>query len=283
MFFGLSACCNSKSIAQNFTETSHSIENQKNIVKDEISIVKLKRTQPDNLPISNKGIEEIQSIKQIVTKKFYPNHELWESLLQKYVTENGKVNYNGLKKDYGALSAYISLLSELLPNETHSKEYKLAYWINAYNAFTVDLIVRNYPVKSIKEINKPWGQRLWKLGDKWYNLDEIEHQIIRKMGEPRIHFALVCAAVSCPKLYNKAFTETNLEDVLSRLTKEFLNDPTKNNLSQNELKLSKIFSWFAKDFKQEGTIIDFLNQYSEITISSNAKKRFNDYNWELNE
>jgi len=169
------------------------------------------------------------------------------------------------------------------PVTNWSKEDKLAYWINAYNAMTIDLIIRHYPTNSIKEIDKPWQQRYWKLGDKWYNLDEIEHQIIRKMGEPRIHFALVCAAKSCPKLYNKAFTAKTLDSDLSKLTKEFLTDNSKNNISQNTIKLSKIFKWFAKDFKQDGSLIDFLNQYVDITISSKAKKSFKDYNWDLND
>ena len=211
------------------------------------------------------------------------DHSTYNSLLKKHVSDAGDVNYKGIKDERAILTNYIKSLGNNMPNDTWSKEEKLAYWINAYNALTIDLILRHYPVKSIKDIDKPWKQRYWKLGDKWYNLDEIEHQIIRKMGEPRIHFALVCAAKSCPKLYNKAFTATTLEDDLTQLTKVFLNDPTKNSISENDLHLSKIFNWFAKDFKQNSSLIDFLNQYTEITISDKAKKRFNDYNWDLNE
>ena len=170
-----------------------------------------------------------------------------------------------------------------MPNENWTKQEKLAYWINAYNAFTIDLVLRNYPVSSIKDIKDPWKQRYWQLGDKWYNLDEIEHQIIRKMDEPRIHFALVCAAKSCPKLHNKAFTADTLNEDLSKLTHEFLADESKNNITQNNLKLSKIFKWFAKDFKKKGSLIDFLNQYTDVKISDKAKKNFKDYNWDLNE
>jgi len=181
------------------------------------------------------------------------------------------------------LQQYITSLAENMPNNSWSRDDKLAYWINAYNALTVDLILRHYPINSIKDIKDPWKQRFWKLGDKWYNLDEIEHQIIRKMNEPRIHFALVCAAVSCPKLYNQAFTASNLEDDLSKLTREFLSDTSKNTITENSLKLSKIFNWFAKDFKQNGSLIDFLNTYTSVNISKSAKKRFNSYNWSLNE
>ena len=211
------------------------------------------------------------------------NHSGWDQLLNKYVTADGRVNYEGFRNDKGILRDYIASLGANMPSESWSREDKLAYWMNAYNAMTVDLIVRNLPLESIKDIDKPWDQRLWKLGDKWYNLDEIEHQIIRKMGEPRIHFALVCAAKSCPKLYNKAFTPDELSDDLTRLTEEFLADKSKNIITENNLKLSKIFKWFAKDFKQNGSLIDFLNEYSNVNISNKAKKSFKDYNWDLND
>ncbi|MDT0558511.1 DUF547 domain-containing protein [Ichthyenterobacterium sp. W332] len=228
----------------------------------------------------NNGI----NINQNVSKRFYENHELWSELLEKHVSNKGKVNYIGFKRDYKDLKIYIMMLKMGYSKiDEYSKDNKLAYWINAYNALTIDLILRNYPVSSIKDIKDPWKQRLWKFGDKWLNLDDIEHKIIRKMGEPRIHFALVCAAVSCPKLYNKAFTAATLDEDLTKLTKEFLADTSKNNIAKDELKLSKIFSWFAKDFKENGSLIDFLNNYTDIKISSKAKKRFNSYNWDLNE
>lgn len=143
--------------------------------------------------------------------------------------------------------------------------------------------MRNYPLNSIKDINKPWDQRLWKFGDKWQNLNDIEHKILRKMDEPRIHFAIVCASESCPKLENTAFVASKLESQLTKTTKGFLADKSKNNLSANSIKLSKIFKWFAKDFKTNGTLIDFLNTYSDVNITSNAKKSFKDYSWALNE
>ncbi|MDC1365318.1 DUF547 domain-containing protein [Algibacter sp.] len=122
-----------------------------------------------------------------------------------------------------------------MPNDSCTKEDKLAYWINAYNVLTVDLILRHYPIKSIKDIKKPWDQRYWKLGDKWYNLNEIEHQILRKMNKPRIHFAIVCASFSCPKLQNKAFEPANLYTQLSNATKSFLSDSKRNSISENNI------------------------------------------------
>lgn len=221
------------------------------------------------------------SIPVEVIEKF--NHDSWNGLLQKYVSDNGNVNYKSLKNNRKELTLYIASLSKNRPNDTWSKSDKIAYWINAYNAMTIDLILRSYPVKSIKDIDGPWKQRLWKLGNKWYNLDEIEHSILRNMNEPRIHFGIVCASYSCPKLINEAFTASNLEMQLAKVTKGFLKDPERNVISQNEIKLSKIFKWFSKDFKTDGTLIDFLNKYSDIVISRNAKKSFKDYNWSLNE
>ena len=210
------------------------------------------------------------------------NHNEWHFLLQKHVSNQGNVNYNGFKTDRRALLSYISSLSDSMPNNTWNKEDKLAYWINAYNAMTIDLILRHTPIKSIKDIKDPWDQRYWKLGNKWYNLNEIEHDILRKMGDPRIHFGIVCASFSCPKLQNEAFIASNLENQLTNATKEFLSDSKRNEISENQIKLSKIFQWFGKDFKQNGSLIDFLNKYAPVTISEKAKKSFKDYNWSLN-
>ncbi len=211
------------------------------------------------------------------------NHNNWNNLLHKYVSNQGKVNYKGFKTDRKTLLNYITSLSENMPNDSWTKEDKLAYWINAYNAMTIDLILRHYPTESIKNIKDPWDQRYWKLGGEWYNLNEIEHDILRKMEEPRIHFGIVCASFSCPKLQNRAFTADNLNNQLTLATKEFLSDSNRNEISENSIKLSKIFQWFAKDFKQNGNLIDFLNKYSSIKISAKAKKSFKDYDWTLNE
>lgn len=211
------------------------------------------------------------------------NHSTFNNLLQKHVSEKGNVNYPGFKADYKILKRYFSELKQNLPEDSWPKNQKLAYWINAYNAFTIDLILKNYPVKSIKDIKDPWDQRLWKLGEKWYNLNDIEHQILRKMDEPRIHFAIVCASFSCPKLQNITFEASTMEKQLTKATKEFLSDPERNSISANDLEISKIFQWFSKDFKQDGSLIDFINKYTNVEISKSAKKRFKDYNWDLND
>lgn len=282
----ISACSGTKRIVERTQKEN--IQTQK--ATD--SIVEIAKEFPDE-PIDNISQVEKDTLKegsetfnQTLTKRFISTHQLWNELLEKYVSDIGNVNYIWFKTDHKKLLDYIYVLNSVNSNEafqSFSKEEKLAYWINAYNAFTIDLILRNYPIKSIKDIKDPWQQHLWKLGEKWYNLNDIEHQILRKMNEPRIHFAIVCASYSCPKLLNEAFTPEKLEAQLTKATSDFLNDSERNNISENNLELSKIFQWFAKDFKQEGTLIDFLNKYSDIKISSKAKKSFKDYNWDLNE
>ena len=212
-----------------------------------------------------------------------PDHSVWNALLKKHVSGEGNVDYKGFKNDYPRLLNYIGVLGESSPNDSWSREETLAYWINAYNALTIDLIIRYYPVKSIKNIDDPWKQRLWKKDGKWFTLDEIEHEILRKMNEPRIHFAIVCASFSCPKLLNEAYLPSKLEEQLTMATKSFLADPQRNSISENKLELSKIFKWFSKDFKKGGSLIDFVNRYTEVTISPDAKISYKDYDWALNE
>ena len=212
------------------------------------------------------------------------SHSQWNDILHMNVSEKGNVNYKAIKTNPTNLDNYLDLLSENVPDDSWTKNEKLAYWINAYNAFTVKLIVNNYPVSSIKDIKNAWDLEFIKLSDKVYTLNYIEHQIIRKMNEPRIHFALVCAAVSCPKLFNQAFKASTLDQDLTELTEDFLKDNSKNSISEKRIELSKIFTWFEKDFKQNGkSLIDFLNSYSEVKISPKAKKSFNKYDWRLNE
>ena len=229
--------------------------------------------------IGDDGFTEITEI--IYNEAF--DHSILNDLLQEHVSNTGHVDYIGIKNDFKILQNYIELLKTYQPIDRWTKNDKLAYWINAYNALTIDLIIKNYPLKSIKDIKDPWDQRLWQFGDKWQSLNAIEHEILRKMEEPRIHFAIVCASISCPKLQNKAFTASSLEEQLTVATKEFLSDSSKNKLSVDRIKISKIFKWFKKDFEQNGSLIDFLNQYSDVNISGKAKKNYTDYHWDLND
>jgi len=210
------------------------------------------------------------------------DHTSYGDLVARYVSQEGNVNYNGFKSNWSVLRTYIKALGENMPTDQWTKEDKLAYWMNAYNAMTVDLILRNYPLASIKDIKDPWGQRFWKLGEKYYNLNEIEHKILRKMGDARIHFGINCASFSCPPLLNEAFTAQKVDTQLDILARRFVNDKKRNTITTNSIEISEIFNWFAKDFKTNGSVIDFLNKYSDVQIASNAKRRYKDYNWSLN-
>lgn len=216
-------------------------------------------------------------------KAQHSSHDTWNNILKNHVSEDGNVDYKNLKINQNELTKYINYLGKNIPSKDSAKNEKLAYWINAYNALTIDLILRHYPVKSIKDIKNPWDQKLWTLGKTTYSLNEIEHDILRKMGEPRIHFAIVCASYSCPKLQNEAFTASRLEQQLNEVTTAFLSDPEQNKISEKKLELSKIFKWFRKDFEQNGSLIDFINQYTETAISKDAKINYKDYHWALNE
>ncbi|MFV8351821.1 DUF547 domain-containing protein [Flavobacterium sp. XS2P14] len=211
------------------------------------------------------------------------NHARWNALLQKNVLKNGNVNYRGFQKDSKELKVYLNELSNNSPTKSWSRNATLAYWINAYNAYTVQLILNNYPTKSIKDIADPWGKKFISIGAKKYSLEEIENNILRKMNEPRIHFAINCASVSCPELLNEAFTESKLEKQLVSVTRNFITDTSKNSITFNKIEVSKIFDWFAADFKTKGDVIDFLNLYSTIKIGSNAKISYKYYNWNLND
>ncbi|MDX2134998.1 MAG: DUF547 domain-containing protein [Saprospiraceae bacterium] len=212
-----------------------------------------------------------------------PSHDAWNVLLQKYVTVSGKVNYKMFKADRSSLEAYLKTLATETPRDAWTRADKMAYWINAYNAFTVKLIVDNYPLSSITALDngKPWDVQRIELGGKKYSLNQIENEIIRpQFKDPRIHFALNCAAKSCPPLYNRAFTPANLEKALTERTRRFLNDPNANTLSAERVQVSKIFEWYAADF---GSLPAFLAKYSGKVVNSNAAVDYLDYDWRLNE
>jgi hypothetical protein len=219
------------------------------------------------------------------------SHESWTFLLEQYVADDGWVDYKGFQKDSQNLKQYLDLLSSAHPNDKNwSREEQLAYWINAYNAFTVKLIIDHYPVASIKDIkngipfvNTVWDIKYINIEGHEYDLNNIEHGIIRKyFDEPRIHFAVNCASVSCPKLLNQAYTADRLEQQLTTAAKGFLADPLRNNVSKSEL--SSIFSWFKGDFKKKsGSLIEFINQYAPQPIAEDAELTFLPYDWSLNE
>ncbi len=185
------------------------------------------------------------------------DHRVWDALLQKYVDSSGNVDYTSWKAsaaDVKALDGYLSTLSMAEPKIRASHEAKLAFWINAYNAVTVKGILREYPATSIRNHTARFiGYNIWKnllliVGDETPSLEGIEHEILRKTGEPRIHFAIVCASHSCPRLLNMAYTADNLEAQLVANTKHFFANPENFRCASGALYLSSIMKWFATDF-----------------------------------
>ena len=211
------------------------------------------------------------------------DHNIWDRLLNSFVDDNGNVNYIGFKKESGTLNRYLEQLGSNTVNEDWSREKKLTYYINLYNAATVKLILDNYPLASITDIPKPWDKKCIKYGGELISLGEIEHKILRKMNEPRIHFAINCASFSCPKLLNAAYTEDKLDKQLDMAAKDFINDPSRNIISENKVQLSRIFKWYKKDFEKNGSLISYLNQYLKSSISPDTKIEYIKYNWSLNE
>jgi hypothetical protein len=213
------------------------------------------------------------------------SHTQWDQLLQQHVTSKGEVDYNGMKADKAKLKSYIDVLKKNTPEAAWKKEEIMAYWINAYNAFTIWLILERNENETIMNIEggKAWDLKFIQLGGSTYSLNNIENDILRKdFKEPRIHFAVNCAAKSCPKLNNKAFTAANLNQEMNRLAKEFVNNSSKNQLSPNAAKVSKIFEWYKGDFTMNGSLIDYLNKYALTNISSNAPVTYMEYDWNLN-
>ena len=169
------------------------------------------------------------------------NHEAWDSLLDKHVDANGNVDYEGFKTDRDKLTEYLIYLADHPIAENAPKDERLAYFINLYNAGTVQLILEKYPLKSIKDIFRPWGKDRIRYGGEMISLGDIEHKILRKMDEPRIHFAINCASYSCPKLQKKAFLASSMETQLEHAAIDFINDPTKNNIKATKVRPFKNF------------------------------------------
>lgn len=247
-------------------------------------IEKLKKEDELNTEnVVNENVEIVKEPEPII-KPISVSHDVFNTLLQKHVSESGKVNYEGFKNDYKELLSYLKLLELNPPKSEWTKNEKLAYWINLYNASTISLILKHYPVKSIMDINggKAWDLKFVKSGIIIYTLNQIENEIIRPtFKEPRIHFAVNCAAQSCPKLLNSAFFPSTLDSQLESATRKFINNSSKNQISEEHAKISKIFEWYAKDFNN-GEVIPFLQEYYIDNLKGTAKISYLDYNWNLN-
>lgn len=227
------------------------------------------------------------------------DHGPFDRLLQDHV-KGGIVDYGGFKREEAALDAYLATLASATLSSA-SREEKLAFYINAYNVCTIRLILRHLgSIKSIREIDKPWDTKEWKLAGETLSLNEVEHRKLREeLREPRIHFAIVCASIGCPDLAARGYTAGNIDAELDAATRKFLQSKKHVRTSEGggllgksfRLELSQIFNWFEGDFTAGGTapVTDFVVEYSDQATAafiqehgSRLKISHLDYDWNLN-
>ena len=224
----------------------------------------------------------------------------WDRLIKKYVAPKAvdgilinAIDYPNLKKDPIFLSL-ASRLSSYTLESLESEQSKLTFWINVYNILAAKMITDHYPIESIKDagslFKSVWKQPAGKVGGKERTLNDIEHEILRKMNEPRIHVAIVCASVSCPDLQLEAYTVEKLNEQLDDQMKKFLQSREKGmklDEKKNRVYLSSIFKWFKEDFESKGGVLKYISRY----VSAEEKKALNDstlkisymdYNWNIN-
>ena len=229
------------------------------------------------------------------------DHSPFSRLLQRYVDEDGNVDYAQLKAESDSvLAPYLRQLATTDPSSL-GREARLAFWLNAYNAYTLKLIVEHYPVQNIWAVtpgpaepkdNSPFAIDVGTVADTVRTLDEIEHEIIReRFDEPRIHFALVCAAASCPRLRREAYTGSSLEAQLDDQTRTFLHDDQKNRIpaSDGQIQLNRILKWYGQDFGDSTDALQrFIAPYFEGEVRGRLSRAeyavdFLPYDWALNE
>ena len=225
----------------------------------------------------------------------------WDALVKKHV-ETSKIDgvslnsvaYKILKGDPEFKKVTDGLKTASL-DDLKTKEEKLSFWINTYNILAVKVVVDNYPVKSIKDVGslfkEVWNRPAGVVAGKERTLNDVEHEILRKMGEPRIHVAIVCASVSCPDLRKEAFTPERLNEQLDDQTKKFLQNTGKGLKIDGKKKrvyVSSIFDWFKDDFESQGGVPAFISRYASPSQQKSLKDfggklKYLDYNWDLND
>jgi Protein of unknown function, DUF547 len=240
---------------------------------------------------------------------FDTQYAAWEALLKKHVrwlpdNKQSRVDYAGFKNDRAALKAVLDAMSALprAQFDAWPKAEQMAFLINAYNAFTVELILTEYPkIKSIKDlgsfVKSPWKKEFFSLLGETHHLDWIEHDMLRpKYADPRIHAAIVCASIGCPALRPEAFTVERLEAQLEDGMQRFLGDRTRNRVKDGRLEVSSIFKWFKGDFEKGhkgfSQVEDVFAKYaSALSDDAQVQQRlrdkalpvsFLDYDWSLN-
>ena len=225
-------------------------------------------------------------------------HARYARVLSNFVSQ-AQVDYAGLKAAPKELDAYLAEIASVKPGDfaNWDKDERLALLLNLYNAQTLRLIIDHYPLKSIREIGllpgAAWREPIVRLGGEVISLNHLEHEIIRpRYAEPRIHFALVCAAVSCPPLRREPFVAARLAEQLDDQARVFLATAEKNRFDaeKSTLWLSAIFEWYGEDFTRDGvSLADYVKTYlpkAGVAAMGRAGKiqvRFNDYDWALND
>ena len=220
------------------------------------------------------------------------DYGIYADLLAKYVL-NKRVDYAGFKRERDRLDQFLEMMAQANP-EQMSHYDQFAYYINAYNAWTIRLVLRKYPnLESIRDVGslftKPWQIRFVRIGKQEFTLDQIEHEILRpRFQDPRVHFAINCGAISCPPLRNEPYLGDTLDSQLDDATISFINDPERNYIKGKYLYVSKIFTWYKEDFPQ-GTVAFFL-KYTigkfHRDIDQNPKRlnvTYLPYDWTLND
>jgi hypothetical protein len=228
------------------------------------------------------------------------DHSLWERVLQVYVNRIGEVDYAALRADRQDLDAYVRLLGESSPANRPqmfpTRADELAYWINAYNAFVVRGVVDHYPTRSVRDIGALYGffrHKGYTAGGERMSLQYLENDILRKKyAEPRIHFAIVCASVSCPMLARDAYTAGNLEALLERQARAFVGQRRNVYIDAavNEITLSEILRWYKDDFERTGqSVLRYIRRYASeeegraMDRLRQPKIKYFDYDWSINE
>lgn len=227
------------------------------------------------------------------------DHSGYDALLKRYVDEDGFVNYSAWKAsaaDRQALQQYLTQLSQASPSLPASREAQLAFWINAYNAVTLEGILQVYPTDSIRNHTSQFGgYNIWDdlpllVGGRPYSLNDMEHKVLRKMGEPRIHFAIVCASVGCPRLLNEAYVPAELNEQLALNTRDFFRRPQNFFVDQDgTMHVSSILKWFGGDFGETQVArLTYLQPYlpkavRQLAVDPQTRVVFQDYNWSLND
>ncbi|MBI2166943.1 MAG: DUF547 domain-containing protein [Candidatus Omnitrophica bacterium] len=230
--------------------------------------------------------------------------DAWRQVLEQHVTD-GKVDYAAIKKSPAGLDQFVDKVQAVSARdyEAWDRDQKMAFWINAYNASAVKLVVDHYPLKrriglkalafpseSIQQIPHVWSRKVIEAAGRRLSLDDIENKILRRdFGDPRIHFALVCASLGCPVLRSEAYEAGRLGSQLEDQAEKFLSDPNKFRYEKksDKIHLSPIFKWFKEDFKQRGGVTAFIKNYlpKEIAgaLSFRTTVEWLDYDWRLNQ